>query len=975
MLKPLSGLLNLALPAALREPDTGPEAAGMPFADVFAALGHDTGDSAEAEEGEGPSELSVDEPEVKPSDEQEQAPDTVAVDPDVSDMIPPQRGAESGAAPVPRHDLGRGDGDPPFQADRREAPPAMPREVVSERPPQSTDHRTRAQAFTETVSRSSEAHEPGLSKRPTSKPLAEGPVSPVHAHFVPRAGVSPSRADEEDASAQIGAVQPSGSRREPPGRLPVHDMSLRQADRRVTPRIENASRIKPEAANEIEIARSDTRQGPVKSTGAVPLSAETLRPQRGARFRPDPQANPDPKGMPGTDAAQALSTSTTPDARQPSRRPGALEPRYEPSQVPSVQSLRPSKAETSGFTEDLRVRASGGPPIPQPAIGPAQSVPQTVFLPSNAGAERRVTAGEKPPSGELHSVRAPVQKAPEHRAESLPDNFNRQEFPKQNDVRPVEDQRVSRPRTIQRSELTVRTETPVSQRLLAQGDAVIPGHHMPARKGDADGAMTPDKMRAPLSSEAPPDKALVRAPAEGSSMLVPRRGTSPTEVPVKLSDRGRSDRSFEPSAAREPAAVPTRPGLVGRSARMIDGAVAHDPHPIQSGQSADRPSARSTSETASVVKAQDGDWPGHLRQTKHPAASADAIPSRETGSKIGAHPAEQVAKDRMNATVEVADAAVRPPRQRVRDPKRKAAASPANAQHGVVPERLGAPSALQQPERAGRADTTPVQSGRPTASVPDIRAVPVSDRSETVPQPAILDSPPKEPRDIVSLTETQNRRRDQGHDPAFGAAAPPVAKAGAPVVASRPPLATGTNVARPRVSVISPVIDLEEPLSEDLFAAPVPNGSSAGPASAPGHAAGIVSREAAASVLRQATEAMTTAVDPQDKVIELKLRPEELGQLRFRIGQGESGLMLSVTADRPETLDLLRRNIDQLARHLSDLGYGSASFSFGEERPGSQSRAPREAGAHGSDQVGRPVTEAAVPDPVAPAPDGLDLRL
>ena len=120
---------------------------------------------------------------------------------------------------------------------------------------------------------------------------------------------------------------------------------------------------------------------------------------------------------------------------------------------------------------------------------------------------------------------------------------------------------------------------------------------------------------------------------------------------------------------------------------------------------------------------------------------------------------------------------------------------------------------------------------------------------------------------------------------------------------------------------------------------------------------------------------MTTAADAQDKVIELKLRPEELGQLRFRIGQGESGLMLSVTADRPETLDLLRRNIDQLARHLSDLGYGSASFSFGEERAGSQSRAPREAGAQGSDQVGRPVTEAAMPDTIAPAPDGLDMRL
>ncbi|WP_217626363.1 flagellar hook-length control protein FliK [Salipiger bermudensis] len=171
------------------------------------------------------------------------------------------------------------------------------------------------------------------------------------------------------------------------------------------------------------------------------------------------------------------------------------------------------------------------------------------------------------------------------------------------------------------------------------------------------------------------------------------------------------------------------------------------------------------------------------------------------------------------------------------------------------------------------------------------------------------------------------------------------------------------------------MIDLEEPLSEELFAAPLPSGSAPGSASAPGHATSVVAREAAVPVLRQAAEAMTAAVDAQDQVIELKLRPEELGQLRFRIGQGETGLMLSVTADRPETLDLLRRNVDQLARHLSDLGYGSASFSFGEERPGSQSRSSRESAAQGPDPIGGQVTEAAVSDPVARASDGLDMRL
>ena len=52
MLKPLSGLLNLALPTALRENDTGPEAGGMPFADVFASLDQEAPDSAEPDEGD-----------------------------------------------------------------------------------------------------------------------------------------------------------------------------------------------------------------------------------------------------------------------------------------------------------------------------------------------------------------------------------------------------------------------------------------------------------------------------------------------------------------------------------------------------------------------------------------------------------------------------------------------------------------------------------------------------------------------------------------------------------------------------------------------------------------------------------------------------------------------------------------------------------------------------------------------------------
>ncbi|MBL4556368.1 MAG: flagellar hook-length control protein FliK [Rhodobacteraceae bacterium] len=43
---------------------------------------------------------------------------------------------------------------------------------------------------------------------------------------------------------------------------------------------------------------------------------------------------------------------------------------------------------------------------------------------------------------------------------------------------------------------------------------------------------------------------------------------------------------------------------------------------------------------------------------------------------------------------------------------------------------------------------------------------------------------------------------------------------------------------------------------------------------------------------------------------------------------GEHGLTLTVNADRPETLDLMRRHIDTLAQDFAALGYRDLSFSF-----------------------------------------------
>lgn len=73
--------------------------------------------------------------------------------------------------------------------------------------------------------------------------------------------------------------------------------------------------------------------------------------------------------------------------------------------------------------------------------------------------------------------------------------------------------------------------------------------------------------------------------------------------------------------------------------------------------------------------------------------------------------------------------------------------------------------------------------------------------------------------------------------------------------------------------------------------------------------------------------------------IEVTLAPEELGRVHMAIRDQGGALSLSLTADRPETLDLMRRHADLLEKDLRLLGYGSISFQFGQGGSGSHTPA------------------------------------
>lgn len=115
------------------------------------------------------------------------------------------------------------------------------------------------------------------------------------------------------------------------------------------------------------------------------------------------------------------------------------------------------------------------------------------------------------------------------------------------------------------------------------------------------------------------------------------------------------------------------------------------------------------------------------------------------------------------------------------------------------------------------------------------------------------------------------------------------------------------------------------------------------------------------------TEQVDTPEAAEDAV-EVVLRPEDLGRVKLTMAQDGDMLRVTVQADRPETLELMRRHSDQLGAELRHAGFAGASFSFGGRDGQPQPR-------------GRPVAGGERTEPVTAGPPasvptaGLDLRI
>ncbi|MBC7154655.1 MAG: flagellar hook-length control protein FliK [Rhodobacteraceae bacterium] len=108
--------------------------------------------------------------------------------------------------------------------------------------------------------------------------------------------------------------------------------------------------------------------------------------------------------------------------------------------------------------------------------------------------------------------------------------------------------------------------------------------------------------------------------------------------------------------------------------------------------------------------------------------------------------------------------------------------------------------------------------------------------------------------------------------------------------------------------------------------------------------------------------------------VDVTLSPDELGRVRLSLSTTDlGGIVVNVTADRAETMDLIRRHIDMLAQDFREIGYGSVSFGFSDNPGRNDGQAPVAlAGSHLS-----PVALSVIPEIalVPAAGTGLDLRL
>ncbi len=117
-----------------------------------------------------------------------------------------------------------------------------------------------------------------------------------------------------------------------------------------------------------------------------------------------------------------------------------------------------------------------------------------------------------------------------------------------------------------------------------------------------------------------------------------------------------------------------------------------------------------------------------------------------------------------------------------------------------------------------------------------------------------------------------------------------------------------------------------------------------------------------------------------DRPVEIRLSPEELGRVRMTLSTTETGVTVVILTERIETMDLMRRHIDQLAQEFRRMGYEDVGFDFRNSGSGAQEggRNPdgnNDLGATSLADAGETTPTAPPQRPTRVPTTGLDLRV
>lgn len=477
-----------------------------------------------------------------------------------------------------------------------------------------------------------------------------------------------------------------------------------------------------------------------------------------------------------------------------------------------------------------------------------------------------------------------------------------------------------------------------------------PSSPLPANKAPEDPARSPI---APLAATAggmaaaqlPPavSATSVSASAVSASAVSVPAASSPTAVPGAAADQGANGAGTaqtpgpEPLQSAEAARIAFAPPPPAASSGLVE-----SPAPSAA-------VARTTSTPAAplAAPAQVSVLPVLKPATESPAGAAPAAQGSLAESRIrAALAAEPVETDADSAepaptTTPTASTTPAPDKAATTAP----VAAPVTAPVATPPQPGAAPVVPAQSTGTAAVVTMPPAGTAPGTS-PETEAPARAARWREGPE-AMTVRDRADPGPQASVTDTAVKTAEAVPTPASGTLESP-----APATAGGPISFTATGAP-------------ERP-------AHLPGGGEA--------AAGATRAASPHAIAHQMSQALA---DAGNRTVELTLSPEELGKVRMTLNSSDGSITVTVQAERPETLDLMRRNIDSLARDFRDMGYANIDFDFGQQtdrRPSAQEQAAAESARQPApserDSIARFDTASlALQSSPRTASGGLDLRI